>query len=101
MLSSFRQSQQQYQALMAGLQNIPLPLTGDDAAVKKYASDVEALKQKIGMPDVEDVSVRGTGGEMGSMVDMAAGGSPVGHHRCRRHCTQPSIALHDALPSLC
>ena len=61
-LSSFRQSQTQYQALMAGLQNIPLPLTGDDAAVKKYASDVEALKQKIGMPDVEDVSAMGGGG---------------------------------------
>lgn len=54
-LSSFRQSQQQYQQLMQGLQNINLPLTGDDAAVKKYAADVEALKKQIGMPDVEDV----------------------------------------------
>ncbi|EFN54209.1 expressed protein [Chlorella variabilis] len=54
-LSSFRQSQQQYQQLMQGLQNISLPLTGDDAAIKKYAADVEALKKQIGMPDVEDV----------------------------------------------
>lgn len=37
------------------LQNINLPLTGDDAAVKKYAAEVEALKAKIGMPDVEEV----------------------------------------------
>ena len=37
-------------------QNITLPLTGDDAAIKKYAADVEALKKQIGMPDVEDVS---------------------------------------------
>ena len=36
-------------------QNISLPLTGDDAAIKKYAADVEALKAKIGMPDVEEV----------------------------------------------
>lgn len=54
-LSSFRQSQQQYQQLMQGLQNITLPLTGDAAAIKKYAADVEALKKQIGMPDVEDV----------------------------------------------
>jgi hypothetical protein len=37
-------------------QNINLPLTGDDTAIKKYAADVEALKKQIGMPDVEDVS---------------------------------------------
>ena len=28
-------------------QNIPIPLTGDDAAVKKYAAEVEALKKKV------------------------------------------------------
>ncbi len=39
----------------AWLQNINLPLTGDDAAIKKYAGEVEALKKQIGMPDVEDV----------------------------------------------
>lgn len=55
MLSSFRQQQQQYQQLMSGLQGIALPLGGDDAAVKKYAAEVEALKSKIGMPDVEEV----------------------------------------------
>lgn len=54
-LASFRQSQQQYMQLMKGLESIKLPLTGDDAAIKKYAADVEALKKKIGMPDVEDV----------------------------------------------
>lgn len=36
-------------------QSINLPLTGDDAAIKKYAAEVEALKKKIGMPDVEEV----------------------------------------------
>ncbi|KAL4429568.1 hypothetical protein ABPG77_008617 [Micractinium sp. CCAP 211/92] len=54
-LASFRESQQQYQQLMKGLENIKLPLTGDDAAIKKYAAEVEALKKQIGMPDVEDV----------------------------------------------
>lgn len=32
-----------------------MPLTGDDAAVKKYAQEVEALKKKVGMADYEDV----------------------------------------------
>jgi hypothetical protein len=54
-LSTFRKHQQQFQELVKGLQGIALPLTGDDAAVKKYAGEVEALKKKIGMPDVEDV----------------------------------------------
>eukprot|EP00887_Chlorella_sp_A99_P006295 scaffold3.g6295.t1 len=54
-LSSFRKQQQQYQQLMQGLQSITLPLTGDEAAVKKYAGEVEALKKRIGMPDVEEV----------------------------------------------
>ncbi|PSC68360.1 putative ATP synthase 24 kDa mitochondrial [Micractinium conductrix] len=54
-LTTFRKSQQQYQQLMKGLENINLPLTGDDAAIRKYAADVEALKKQIGMPDVEEV----------------------------------------------
>lgn len=29
------------------VQSINIPLTGDDAAVKKYAQEVEALKQKV------------------------------------------------------
>ena len=29
------------------LQNIVIPLDGDDAAIKKYAQQVEALKQKV------------------------------------------------------
>ena len=32
-----------------------MPLTGDDAAVKKYAQEVEALKKRVGMADYEDV----------------------------------------------
>lgn len=54
-LTAFREQQQQYQALMNGLQSINIPLTGDDAAVKQYAQEVESLKKKIGMPDVEEV----------------------------------------------
>lgn len=37
------------------LQSIPVPLTGDDGAVKKYAKEVEALKKKVGMADYEEV----------------------------------------------
>lgn len=54
-LSSFRKQQQQFKQLMSGLQNISIPLNGDAAAVKKYAAEVEGLKQKIGMPAVEEV----------------------------------------------
>jgi len=32
-------------------QSIPVPLSGDPAAVKKFAADVEALKRKAGVPD--------------------------------------------------
>ena len=31
-----------------GLQNITIPLDGDDAAIRKYAQQVEDLKQKVG-----------------------------------------------------
>lgn len=54
-LSSFKKQSKQYQELLKGLETIPLPLTGDDAAIKKYASDVESLRKKIGMPDVEQL----------------------------------------------
>lgn len=32
-------------------QSIPVPLSGDPAAVKKFAADVEALKRRAGVPD--------------------------------------------------
>jgi hypothetical protein len=54
-LAAFRTKQKQYQALLQGLQNIAVPLEGDDAAIKKYAQEVEALKKKVGMADYEDV----------------------------------------------
>ena len=37
------------------MQSIPVPLTGDDSAIKKYAQEVEALKKKVGMADYDDV----------------------------------------------
>lgn len=54
-LAAFKERQQQYRALMKGLKSINIPLTGDDAAIKKYADQVEKLKQQIGMPDVQEV----------------------------------------------
>ena len=30
------------------MQNIKPPLNGDDAAIKKYAKDMEALRKKVG-----------------------------------------------------
>lgn len=40
---------------MKGLSKIEVPLTGDAEAVKAYASEVEKLKKKIGMPDYESI----------------------------------------------
>lgn len=36
-------------------QTIPVPLSGDAAAVKKFAADVDALKKRVGMPDDADL----------------------------------------------
>ena len=55
-------------------QSINLPLTGDDAAIKKYAAEVEALKKKIGMPDVEEVRLVLGGRGAGCAAASAAAG---------------------------
>ncbi|KAK9822630.1 hypothetical protein WJX81_000374 [Elliptochloris bilobata] len=52
-LTSFKQFQAAYRGLLEGLKDIPLPLKGDDAAVKKFAQKVEALKRKVKYPDGE------------------------------------------------
>lgn len=54
-ITAFQKQQKQYQDLMKGLQSIEVPLDGDSAAIKKYASEVEALKKKVGVPDYQDV----------------------------------------------
>ncbi|EIE21575.1 hypothetical protein COCSUDRAFT_66951 [Coccomyxa subellipsoidea C-169] len=54
-LQSFKQQQKSYRALLDGLKRIPVPLNGDEAAVSKYANEVEALKRKVGMPPVDEV----------------------------------------------
>ena len=36
-------------------QSIPVPLSGDAAAVSKFAADVDALKKRVGMPDDADL----------------------------------------------
>ena len=36
-------------------QSIPFPLSGDAAAVSKFAADVDALKKRVGMPDDADL----------------------------------------------
>lgn len=40
---------------MKGLQDLDIPITGDDAAIKKYAQEVENLRKKVGMPEYEDM----------------------------------------------
>lgn len=54
-LSTFRQQQKAYRDLLEGMKNIPVPLNGDESAIRKYADDVEALKKKVGMPEVNDL----------------------------------------------
>jgi len=48
---TFKEQQQQYQALLDGSKNIKAPLNGDDAAIRKYAQEMEALRKKVGLPD--------------------------------------------------
>lgn len=43
------------QELMKGLSKIDVPLEGDAAAVKAYATEVEKLKNKVGMPEYEAI----------------------------------------------
>ncbi|MEO2192851.1 MAG: hypothetical protein ABGY24_10415 [bacterium] len=43
------------QELMKGLSKIDVPLDGDAAAVKAYATEVEKLKKKVGMPEYEAI----------------------------------------------
>jgi len=40
---------------MKGLSKMEVPLSGDAAAVKAYATEVEKLKKRVGMPDYEAV----------------------------------------------
>ncbi|KAK9800767.1 hypothetical protein WJX73_009607 [Symbiochloris irregularis] len=53
-LSVFKEQQRHYREFLKGMKNIAIPLNGDENAIKKYATEVEALKKKIGMPGVEE-----------------------------------------------
>lgn len=46
-----KKTRPQPQPKKKNFQSIPVPLSGDAAAVKKFAADVEALKRKAGVPD--------------------------------------------------
>lgn len=50
-LDTFKEQQQQYRALLDGSKNLVPPLDGDKAAIKKYATDMENLRKKVGLPD--------------------------------------------------
>lgn len=39
----------QHLMLECSVQSIPLPLNGDEGAIRKYADSVEALKRKVGL----------------------------------------------------
>lgn len=50
-MEAFKEQQQHYRALMEGSKHLQPPLNGDEAAIKKYATEIEALRKKIGMPE--------------------------------------------------
>lgn len=54
-MSAFKKQQANYTELMKGLSKVDVPLEGDAAAIKGYASEVEKLKKKIGMPDYDAI----------------------------------------------
>lgn len=63
-------------------QSIPVPLTGDAAAAKKFAADVGALRAKIGAPDPADLeaaavehALKAAGGDVRRFLSaLGAGG---------------------------
>ncbi|KDD72945.1 hypothetical protein H632_c2705p1 [Helicosporidium sp. ATCC 50920] len=54
-MTLFRKHQTQLRSMVKGMQEIPVPLTGNRAAVAEYAKRMEALKKKVGMPTVEEL----------------------------------------------
>ncbi|KAK9811532.1 hypothetical protein WJX72_005484 [[Myrmecia] bisecta] len=54
-IDTFKESQKQYREFMKGLKNIDLPTSDDANAIKKYASDMEGLKKKLGIPGVDEI----------------------------------------------
>lgn len=54
-IEAFKEQQQQYRALIDGSKHLQPPLNGDEAAIKKYATEIEALRKKIGMPEHHEV----------------------------------------------
>lgn len=54
-LRAFKEQQRHYREFVEGMKKIHVPLNGDESAIKKYASEVEALKRKIGMPGTEEL----------------------------------------------
>jgi hypothetical protein len=54
-LEAFQEQQKSYRELLEGMKKIPVPLSLEAGAVKKYASDMEALKRKVGLPEMEEL----------------------------------------------
>lgn len=50
-ISAFKEQQGQYRAFVEGMKSIVVPMDGNQTDVKKFASEVEALRKKIGAPE--------------------------------------------------
>lgn len=50
-LDTFKEQQHQYRALLDGSKDLQAPLNGDEAAIRKYATEMEALRKKVGLPE--------------------------------------------------
>lgn len=82
---AFKEQQRHFRELVEGSKSIPLPLSGDDAAIKKYAEQMQALKKKIGIPDVDekldatlDYKLRAAGFNVRSYLRSAVEGMELG-----------------------
>lgn len=53
-LQAFKEQQRWFRELVEATKTVPVPLTGDDAAIKKYADQMQALKAKIGLPEIDE-----------------------------------------------
>lgn len=84
-LEVFQGQQKAYRDFLEGVKSIPVPLSLEPEAVKQYATSMEALKKKVGIPDVEEVTnatldhkLLVAGGNVRSFLQSATEGVPLG-----------------------
>jgi len=84
-LEAFQEQQKSYRDLLNGMKKITVPLSLDPGAVKKYAAEMEALKRKVGLPEMDELmgatlnhQMKLSGGNMRKFLHEATEGVDLG-----------------------